>query len=286
MSYSVPAPAKINLALHVVGQRSDGYHLLETLVVFADFGDRIQVEDAERDHFTIEGPYAADLDASAPNLVTRARDALRRETNKAAAPLAIRLEKNLPVASGIGGGSADAAATLNAIAALRGIEPALLTNVAPSLGADVPMCLAGAPLLARGAGERIEPLNHFPALDLVLVNPGVAESTPAVFSALATKHNPPLPTLPAIAAARDAAGWLATAANHLQPPAVALEPAIDAALDEITQSGALLARMSGSGATCFGLYADRASAEHAAHAILTARPGWFIKAVRTGEARR
>ncbi|MDR6081539.1 4-diphosphocytidyl-2-C-methyl-D-erythritol kinase [Agrobacterium sp. SORGH_AS440] len=195
------APAKVNLALHVTGQRADGYHLLESLVVFTEAGDTIHIQDADVDSFSISGPFGDLLHAGdgGNNLVTRARDLLRNalaSMGQPAPPVAIHLEKNLPVASGIGGGSADAAATLRAL--LRhwraGMTADRISSIALTLGADVPMCLESRSLIARGIGEDIEPVNDLPELFLVLANPLKAVSTPEIFRRLQNKANPPLPT--------------------------------------------------------------------------------------------
>ncbi len=279
-----PAPAKINLALAVTGRREDGYHLLDSLVTFTAFGDRIGLAPAAEDRFTLTGRFCGALSAEADNLVTRARDRLRAAlapTGQAAPPVHIHLEKNLPVASGIGGGSADAAATLRGLISLWRAElPADgLDALAIGLGADVPMCLASRPLRARGVGEAITPV-ALPALPIVLANPLVGISTPAVFQALASRHNPPL-------ALAGAAGWaeaLARLRNDLEPPARRLCPEIAAISESLAATGASLVRMSGSGASCFALYDTDAAAETAAAALSRRHPHWFFTATRTLEA--
>ncbi|NRQ13816.1 4-(cytidine 5'-diphospho)-2-C-methyl-D-erythritol kinase [Ensifer sesbaniae] len=285
------APAKINLALHVVGQRADGHHLLESLVTFADRGDRIGFALADADLFTVSGPFAAELpmDASAEggNLVLKARDLLREELRSrnpaAAGPVHLHLEKNLPLASGIGGGSADAAATLLGLLEFWGatIEPSRLDAMALTLGADVPMCLAGKPLVAKGIGEDITPLADLPSLPLVLVNPLVAVSTPVVFRTLGNKTNPPL-VLPLHMKTMD--DWLsamATMRNDLQPPAQQLQPVISDVCQALTEAGAILVRMSGSGATCFGIFDDGERAAATARTLSAAQPGWYVLACNT-----
>ena len=290
---SVDAPAKINLALHVTGQRADGYHTLETIAVFADIGDRITARLADRDEFRITGPEAAALAGEDPdkNLVLRARDLLRsllsETTGMDAPPVALTLEKNLPAGSGIGGGSADAAATLPALTALWdcGAIWDQLGRHAVALGADVPMCLHGGPLVASGIGETLVSLANLPALAMVLVNPRRHVSTPAVFSKLVAKNNQPLP-VDEIANLRDASDWAAwlkgATRNDLQPPSVSLAPEIEACLMALEETGALLTRMSGSGATCFGLYEDAAQAQAAATLLLRRHPDWWIKSCMTG----
>ena len=278
------APAKINLALHVTGQRADGYHLLETLVTFTEAGDTIRIRDADADSFSISGPFGDLLRAGdgGDNLVTRARDLLRdalASTGQPAPPVAIHLEKNLPVASGIGGGSADAAATLRGL--LRhwraGIAPDALASMALTLGADVPMCLESRSLIARGIGEDIEPLTDLPELVMVLANPLKAVSTPEIFRRLQTKTNAPLPASATI-------GWmdfLAQSRNDLQPSAQALLPEIGEIIGLLSQEGVALVRMSGSGATCFGIFHSLEAAKKAETSLRKKRPGWYFQATRT-----
>lgn len=278
------APAKINLALHVTGQRADGYHLLETLVTFTEAGDVIRIRDTDADSFSISGPFGDLLSAGdgGNNLVTRARDMLRdalASTGQAVRPVDIHLEKNLPVASGIGGGSADAAATLRGL--LRHwsatIAPEKLASLALKLGADVPMCLASRPLIARGIGEDIEALTDLPELFMVLANPLKAVSTPEIFRQLRNKANPHLPAHATI-------GWmdfLTQSRNDLQPPAQALLPEIGEITGLLSEEGAALVRMSGSGATCFGIFHSFDAAKNAETSLRKKRPGWYFQATRT-----
>jgi 4-diphosphocytidyl-2-C-methyl-D-erythritol kinase len=262
------APAKINLALHVTGQRSDGYHLLDSIVVFAGVGDRITVAPADTLTLQVTGPHGAAI--SGDNLVLRAARAFGGHRGAA-----IILDKILPVSSGIGGGSADAAATLRALAALWG---APLPADVLSIGADVPVCLAGVPARMTGIGEGISPLPALPPAWLVLVNPGVSVSTPVVFKALTRKDNTPLPReLPRLKTTADLAAWLLMLRNDLEPPATAHLPVIATVKSALSaQQGCLIARMSGSGATCFGLFADPLSAAAATRAIRTANPAWWV----------
>ncbi len=276
------APAKINLALHVTGQRADGYHLLETLVTFSEAGDVICIRDAAADSFSISGPFGDLLSDGGDNLVTRARDMLRHAltlTGQPARPVGIHLEKNLPVASGIGGGSADAAATLRGLLRHWGaiLAPENLTSLALELGADVPMCLASRPLIARGIGEDIEVLTDLPELAMVLANPLKAVSTPEIFRRLQNKVNPHLP-------AHSTMGWmdfLAQSRNDLQPPAQALLPEIREMTELLSAEGANLVRMSGSGATCFGIFHSFDAAQIAETSLRKKRPGWYFQATRT-----
>ncbi|MDP3897328.1 MAG: 4-(cytidine 5'-diphospho)-2-C-methyl-D-erythritol kinase [Mesorhizobium sp.] len=277
------APAKLNLALHVTGRRADGYHLLETLAVFTEFGDRIKISPAERDALALTGPYADGLALDASNLVVRARDRLRDAfPDTVLPPILIELEKNLPIASGIGGGSSDAATALRGLARFwnLAVEAGELADIAAPLGADLPMCLAARPLLARGTGEALEPLSGWPALDLVLVNPGVPVATAAVFAGLARRDNAALPPLPPARDLGSILGWLGQTRNDLEAPARALAPGIADAIAALQATGAVFSRMSGSGATCFGLHASAKAARLAADAIRAAHPGWFVTATR------
>ncbi len=264
-----PAPAKLNLALHVRARRDDGYHELETLFAFVRDGDMVRLTPAERDGFAIIGPFAGGLSGEGDNLVTRARDAFRVQFGPGE-PLSIVLDKHLPVASGIGGGSADAAATLRGMAKLSGVpldDPALF-DIGAQLGSDVPACLAGRTMIGRGRGEQLTPIDA-PDLPVLLVNPGVGVSTAAVFAAWDRIDRGPLPQGDALAIAL-------AGRNDLEPPARALAPAIDAVLATLVASaGVKLARMSGSGATCFALF-DRVEDRAAAAATLRAtQPDWW-----------
>lgn len=276
------APAKINLALHVTGQRVDGYHLIESLAVFTRFGDRVTVSASDEDSFSVSGPFAAHVPLDETNLALRARDALRAVFPvEAATPVAITLEKNLPVASGIGGGSSDAAAALRGLAEFWAIDDTALARIGLSLGADLPMCLAAQPLIARGVGDDLTTLPGFPALGLVLVNPGVAVSTADVFGALTQRDNAPLPPLPAHVDFHSLRNWLETTRNDLEPAAREIEPAIGTAAAALDRAGSGFTRMSGSGATCFGLFETGNVAKRAAVAIRTRHPGWFVAATRS-----
>jgi 4-diphosphocytidyl-2-C-methyl-D-erythritol kinase len=278
------AAAKINLALHVTGRRSDGYHLLETLVVFTEAGDTLTIEPAASDSLVLSGPFGDKLSHHEDNLVSRARDRLRSAlaaNGRSAPPVAIHLDKHLPIASGIGGGSADAAAALRALQALWHAEDIDLRPLSRDLGADVPMCLSRQPQLASGIGEQTKAIEGFPALDLVLVNPGVHVATPAVFTALSRKDNPPLPSVSGLSTPSSVIDYLRETRNDLQLPAIGLAPEIEQALKALAASDALFACMSGSGATCFGLYADPHQAARAATQIAEHAPNWYVKATRS-----
>jgi 4-diphosphocytidyl-2-C-methyl-D-erythritol kinase len=286
----IAAPAKINLALHVTGQQPDGYHLIESLVVFADAADQITIEPSETDTLTFSGPFGALLSNDpGENLVLKARDALRAATSSPCPTVAILLEKSLPLSSGIGGGSADAAATLKGLNEqwLLGLPLAELCAIGAKLGADVPMCLYGQPLIAKGIGEIIEPLHDFPELHLLLVNPGVAVSTPAIFKALVNKNNEGLPSISPLRGEMSPQATergsldefithLRTTRNDLQPPALNLQPIIAETIAVLEHSGALFARMSGSGATCFGIFGERDAKDRATVAMAKKHPHWWI----------
>jgi 4-diphosphocytidyl-2-C-methyl-D-erythritol kinase len=278
------APAKVNLALHVTGRRADGYHLIESLAVFTRFGDRISIAPAERDEFSVSGPYAPAVPTDETNLILKARDALRAASPSGrTAPVSIRLEKNLPIASGIGGGSSDAAVTLRGLAKFWDLDAddMALTRIGEALGADLPMCLAGTPLVARGAGELLSPVADFPTLGLVLVNPGAAVSTPAVFAALQKRDNDPLPPLPRRLDFHTIRNWLEATRNDLEEAACSIEPSIGAAKAALEKADAGFVRMSGSGATCFGLFETGNVAKRAAASIRSHHPGWFVAATRS-----
>ena len=288
LSAHCPAPAKINLALHVTGQTADGYHALESLVAFCLPADELSLEIVQGSSaVSLEtgGPFAPSLDRG-DNLILKAAALLEERFPDAfrdAGSIRFTLEKNLPVASGIGGGSADAAAALLLLRAALGlaIHDDDLAAIGAELGADVPMCLSSSSLIARGKGTEIEKVSGLPVLDLVLVNPGVAVSTPEVFKALKQKQNPPLAALPARPDAAELINWLAQQRNDLQPPALTLAPAIGGVLSALERSGAILHRMSGSGATGFGIFAGSSQAQQAAAAIAAAQPGWWVTATQT-----
>lgn len=289
-SLTEEAPAKINLALHVTGQRSDGYHLLDMLVTFTRLGDRIGFLDAAEDGLEISGSFAdglCEVGEPTDNLVLRARDALRQEAGKlgvAAPPVFIHLEKNLPIASGIGGGSADAAAALRGLVRLWKLPIAgeALNAIGLQLGADVPMCLESRPLIARGIGEKLEPLPGFPSFAMVLGNPLVGVSTPAVFKQLARKDNASFPL--GIGQTRSRADWLTAIAalrNDLEPPALSLCGEIGTLGDLLAARQPRLVRMSGSGATCFAIFENLYDAEEACEALHRQMPGWYFEATET-----
>lgn len=275
-----PAPAKVNLTLHVLGRRADGYHLLDSLIVFAGVGDLLEVEADPDLRLEPAGPNAEAMGEAQDNLVLRAARLLI-ETCQPDTRAALRLDKRLPVAAGLGGGSADAAAALIALDRLWGcgLDGEALQALGAALGADVPVCLFGRPAWIGGIGEEIVSAEPLPPAWFVLVNPGVALSTASVFRARSGGFSQPLRWQSPPADAAELAGRLAAGRNDLEPPACALEPAIPAVLEALDATdGCLLARMSGSGATCFGLYAEEAGARAAAGKLQDARPDWWVHA--------
>jgi len=266
------APAKINLTLHVTGQRSDGYHLLDSLVAFANVGDQIKVRPGNGLTLTISGPEAENLSADDDNLVLRAARLFRCDQGAQ-----IDLIKNLPVASGIGGGSADAAATLKALARLWD-RPLPDMDAILGLGADLPVCLTEGSARMRGIGDDIMPVPALPEyLGLVLINPRVEVSTQAVFRRLENKRNEPMQTtIPAFTDAQSFGAWLKDQRNDLQIPAIAQAPVIGDVLDVLSAEKPLLARMSGSGATCFGLYATGYEAKAIGGLLREKHPDWWV----------
>jgi 4-diphosphocytidyl-2-C-methyl-D-erythritol kinase len=269
----VDAPAKLNLYLHVVGRRADGYHLIDSLAVFAALRDTLTATAADDLTLDVDGPFAAALGGEADNLVLRAARALA-EAHGTTARARLSLTKRIPVAAGLGGGSADAAATLQALSRLWKV--AIPPDLGVRLGADVPICFAGQPSQMAGIGDRLTPAPALPAASLLLVNPGIAMPTRDVF---AKRQGPFSAAAPLAAAPHDAielAQSLRSRRNDLTDAAMAIAPVIGdvIAAIEATQ-GCLLARMSGSGATVFGLYAGDAEAERAARAIGAQHPRWF-----------
>jgi 4-diphosphocytidyl-2-C-methyl-D-erythritol kinase len=263
------ARAKVNLYLRVTGRRADGYHLLDSLAVFADAKDIVTAGHAEDLTLDIRGAEAVALSGEPDNLVLRAARALAEATGRAP-KAAITLTKLLPVASGIGGGSADAAAALRVLDALweTGLDAAALEAIAAKLGADVPVCIASRPARMMGVGEILSAAPELPACGLLLANPRIALPTPQVFRARRGEFSPPAEMPARLADAAALADWLRPLGNDLQDAALSLCAAIAEVLSAIAaQPGCLLARMSGSGATCFGLFATPAQAQAAAKAL-------------------
>lgn len=263
------APAKINLTLHVTGRRPDRYHLLDSLVVFADVGDRLDVVAADRASLRVTGPRADGVPVDASNLVLKA-------VRWMGLPAQITLEKHLPAMARIGGGSSDAAATLRALSRITGQE---IPSGTEALGADVPVCIPARAARMQGVGEIVTPLTALPALHGVLVNPGVDVPTPQVFKHLTSRTNAPMPdALPRWTNTDEMIDWLAGMRNDLEPPAIEAAPVIGDVLTILRDDPACrLARMSGSGATCFALTNTRKDAD--AMASRFTRPDWWVQPV-------
>jgi len=282
------APAKVNLTLRVLGRRADGYHEIESLVAFADFGDRLGLTPGDRLALELRGPNAARAGDDADNLVLKAAQALAQQIPGIVLGT-FDLEKNLPVAAGIGGGSADAAAALRLLAKANHLPPddPRLYAAARTTGADVPVCLDPQPRLMRGIGEKLSAPLVLPPFSAVLVNPGVALATKDVFAGWtpAPRPAPPL-DLATIAKALDREQFLQSLrmqANDLEDAAIALAPVIAEALGALrAMAGCRLARMSGSGATCFGLFDGTAAARSAAAALGNKYPQWWVRACALG----
>lgn len=273
------APAKINLWLNVVGRRADGYHLLDSLVAFADLADTLEALPSDGLALAIDGPGAATLAGEPDNLVLRAARTLAGRAG-VAPRAALRLTKNIPVAAGLGGGSADAAAALLALSDLWRLALPVedLFDLAAGLGADVPMCLAGRPAIASGVGERLDPAPALPACAILLVNPGAALSTPEVFAARTGGFSPARPLARPWSDLAEFVEALAMRGNDLTAPAVALRPIVGEVLAFLKRTaGVRHVAMSGSGATCFALYARAAEAQAAATAVPAA---WWRHAGR------
>jgi 4-diphosphocytidyl-2-C-methyl-D-erythritol kinase len=268
MTLSEHAPAKVNLCLHVTGLRADGYHLLDSLVVFTQAGDSIALK--QDPGLTLTGPEAAGLQADHDNLVSRAAALM------CAQDVGLVLDKHLPVASGIGGGSSDAAATLRLIARARNLPLPDDAKVL-GLGADVPVCLTPRPRRMQGIGEILSDLPPLPDFALLLVNPRVSVPTPAVFRALASRDGAPVAGLGPWGDLQDFLGWLAAQRNDLEAPACQIAPVISDVLSALRAlPECRLARMSGSGATCFGVFATLADARAAAEKLRAQAPAWWI----------
>ncbi len=285
------APAKVNLFLHVGPVDADGYHPLASLVAFADLGDRLSAAPADSLSLAITGPFAAGLAGEGDNLVLRALKALGQVAGTGSPGLRITLDKQLPIAAGLGGGSADAGAALRLARRVLDLDldDAALTRIAAGIGADGPMCLFARPVWAEGRGDRLTPEPDLPPLAAVLVNPGLPSPTGAVYrgydegpAATADRPAPPSSWTPSAVIA-----WLAGQRNDLQAPAVALCPAIGATLKAVAAApGVRLARMSGSGATVFGLCEDAATARAAAATLSAAHPDWWVRPTVLGHGLR
>ncbi|WP_319531066.1 4-(cytidine 5'-diphospho)-2-C-methyl-D-erythritol kinase [uncultured Cohaesibacter sp.] len=274
------APAKVNLALHITGQREDGFHLLDSLVVFGGAADRLVFKPADRLHLSVSGPFAEGLRQEPDNLMVRAARLLADELHLPA-KAELTLEKHLPISAGVGGGSSDAATTLLGLLRLweRTIKDEKLRVIALKLGADVPMCLEGSCLRATGIGDELSKGPRLPKdLGLVLINPRVPISTPGIFKKLKRKTNDSMGPIPsAFLSAVALADWLSDQRNDLQMAAIEQAPVIETVLQALVDDGdCLFARMSGSGATCFGLFQSIKHAEYAARRLTFTHPNWWV----------
>lgn len=282
------APAKINLFLHVGAPGADGYHPVCSLMAFADVGDRVSIELGEG-RLTVSGPFAGALGRETDNLIFQAVRAFVDELGRPMAELSMSLDKRLPVAAGLGGGSSDAGAVLRLIRNVFApqIDDTRLERVAARLGADGAACLWGRPVLAEGRGERLTPAPDLPPLDVVLVNPGVPVSTPEVYrrldgiGAFGDVTPPPMPE--AFETPQELAAWLTGLRNDLEAPAVAVAPEVGVVLEALRgEPEALLARVSGSGGTCFALCPDDLAAGTLAERIEALAPRWWVRRGRLG----
>jgi 4-diphosphocytidyl-2-C-methyl-D-erythritol kinase len=287
-SWTAPAPAKVNLTLQILGRRADGYHELESLVAFAGCGDRLTLRAGPALELTVSGPTAAQSGAVADNLVLRAATALAAQIPRLILGH-FHLTKELPAGAGLGGGSTDAAAALRLLAGANALplDDACIVAVARETGADVPVCLDPQPRLMRGIGDILSAPVPLPKLGIVIVHPGIAMPTPPVFAALGLRRGERCPAGPATGPApadRDALlRWLAAQRNDLEPPAISIAPAIADALRSIAAlAGCRLARMSGSGSACFGLFDTEPAATAAMRELRDARPSWWVRASTIG----
>jgi 4-diphosphocytidyl-2-C-methyl-D-erythritol kinase len=283
------APAKVNLFLHVGPPDASGYHPICSLMVFADLGDEVTIEPSEALTLNVSGAFAQDIGSNADNLVLRAARALIIAARQPVAPVTLTLEKRLPVASGLGGGSSDAGAALRLMRDELGLhlDDEALEAVAAGLGADGAACLWGRPVLAQGRGERLSPAPALPVMDALLVQPRVPVSTPAVYRRLDERGRfgdvTPPPTPDAFESVQELAGWLATLSNDLEAPAIDVAPEVGAVLETLRdEPEVLLARVSGSGGTCFALCDDDFAAGNLAERIEALAPEWWVRRCRLG----
>jgi 4-diphosphocytidyl-2-C-methyl-D-erythritol kinase len=280
----VCAPAKLNLFLHVGDRRPDGYHALQSLVAFAEIGDVLELAPASELTLKAGGPFAAQTPRGDGNLVLKAAKALSELCSDTPRGASIALEKNLPVAGGLGGGSADAAAVLRGLNRLWSLDRPEneLVKLAQTLGSDMPVCVLSRPSLMEGRGERVSRTASLPPLELVLVNPGVQLPTASVFAALNARTGTGAMHPPSrIVTVWDLVAYLEDSGNDLEAPATRLQPVIDEVLDALHhEPGCVFAQMSGSGATCFGLFDGREFALGAASRIVQDHPEWWVKATR------
>jgi 4-diphosphocytidyl-2-C-methyl-D-erythritol kinase len=289
MTLTAFAPAKVNLFLHVGPAGADGYHPICSLMAFADVGDRLSIQAAEAPTFEVTGPFARALGDGADNLVVRAARAVLTSIPGPKPPFQLMLDKRLPIAAGLGGGSSDAGAALRLLrdALELPVSDEGLETIAADLGADAVACLRARTVIAEGRGEQLSDAPDFPALDAVLVNPLVECSTAAVYRAFDDAGAPGaadrLPLPDSFESVEELAAFLSLCRNDLQAPAVSLNPIIGEVLDTLaSESEVLLARMSGSGATCFALCPSDIEAEGLAERLRAIRPRWWVQRCRLG----
>lgn len=288
MRLSAFAPAKVNLFLHVGGPDAEGYHPISSLMVFADVGDRVMIQPADAPDFETSGSFGGAIPAGGDNLVVRAARAFHAKLGGPIPPYRLILEKHLPIAAGLGGGSSDAGAALKLLrdALAPSLSDDALEPLAASLGADGAACLRATALMAEGRGEILSPAPALPELHAVLVNPGVPSPTGAVYRAYDAAVHPDgaeRPFMPSdLESVEEVAAWLSVATrNDLEAPAVALEPRIGEVLDVLRdEPESLLVRMSGSGATCFALCAGDIEAEGLVDRLEAMRPDWWVRRCR------
>ncbi|WP_175869200.1 4-(cytidine 5'-diphospho)-2-C-methyl-D-erythritol kinase [Bartonella gabonensis] len=281
-------PIKLNLALHVVGQRADGYHLIESLVYFSLSGDCLHYAPCERDQFVLTGPFAKELVSHSDNLVIHAREFMHKTFPESAQPAFFRLVKTLPIASGIGGGSGDAAGVVSILRQKWNLDCPCekLAKMSLVLGADIPMCLFALeyqqPLLVKGIGQEIIRLKEACSLAIVLVNHGQEISTQTVFKALDKRNHPSLKIDPvALKSVDSLVEALQETRNDLFAPALKMAPQLTQVLSILDECGSLFSRMSGTGATCFGIFKNQQAAQQAALFIKSMHPNWFVKPIMT-----
>ncbi|MBN8521767.1 MAG: 4-(cytidine 5'-diphospho)-2-C-methyl-D-erythritol kinase [Alphaproteobacteria bacterium] len=272
------APAKLNLFLHITGKRQDGYHLLESLVVFTDIADHVRITATGQTDFQVTGSFAHLTGAMEHNLVYRAYQAYESAIQRDLKTV-LSLEKNIPVGAGLGGGSSDAAAALRLLHRLYGSTKIDIEKMALTLGADVPVCLQTRAQIMRGVGEKIHTLSTFPRLPVLMIWPDVICETASVFKALSFTPAPPVSIPNKFETADEVIGFLAETRNDLEKTAMNICPAIQTVLEEMrAQKGIRLARMTGSGSACFGICDDFDVAEHAKSYLGKKYPSWWCHA--------
>lgn len=277
-TFTLPAPAKINLFLHLTGRRDDGYHLLQSVMVFVDVGDSLEFSPHDSLFLDVDGPFAGDMPPPHENLIYRAAQMLAAEF-KTTPRGAVRLTKNLPVASGIAGGSADCAAALKGFAKLWGFsdERDRIHRIGQQLGADVPACLVAKPVWAEGIGEKMMPLHDMPALHFVLANPMVATPTPEVFRRYRNRFCPPIQFSGRKKSMQEWIADIKRYRNDLTDPAMEVTPEIRTVLQALQETpNCQVARLSGSGATCFGIYEHAETARAAVNKLKMDHPRWWV----------